>query len=48
MERRKKPNLDAVREMLSEEDDRVRGEPSVDETAEDDTDDRERDDEAGS
>jgi hypothetical protein len=53
MEPRKRPNLDAVRDMLSEEDDRVREEPSADETAENesadnDTDDSGRDDEAGS
>jgi hypothetical protein len=48
MERRKKPDLDAVRDMLSEEDDRVRNEPSEEEPSEDDTDDGERDEETGS
>jgi hypothetical protein len=48
MERRKKPDLDAVRDMLSEEDDRVRDEPSAEEPTEDDKDDGERDEETGS
>jgi hypothetical protein len=48
LERRKKPDLDAVRDMLSEEDDRVRDEPSAEEPTEDDTNDGERDEEAGS
>ena len=48
MERRRKPDLDAVREMLSEEDDRVRDEPAVEEPTEDDKDDGEGDEEAGS
>lgn len=48
MERRKKPDLDAVRDMLSEEDARVRDERSAEEPTEDDKDDGERDEEAGS
>jgi hypothetical protein len=48
MERRKKPDLDAVRDMLSEEDHRVRDEPSTEEPTEDAKDDGERDEEPGS
>jgi hypothetical protein len=48
MERRRKPDLDAVRDMLSEEDARVRDEPAVEEPTEDDKDDGEGDEEAGS
>jgi len=48
MERRKKPDLDAVRDMFSEEDDRVRDEPSPEETSEDDANESERDEDAGS
>ena len=48
MERRKKPDLEAVRDMLSEEDDRVRNEPSAEEPTEDDKDDGERDEETDS
>ena len=48
MEQRRKPNLDTVREVLHEEDERVREEPVPEQPAEDDTDDGERDDEAGS
>ena len=48
MERRKKPDLDAVRDMLSEEDERVRNEPSEEEPTEDDNDDGDRDEETDS